>query len=92
MIWHIINENGQVDLEYLKWDKDDQANLYPDGNDKYFLRNKYKKSISPKTIKTNVGDCWLDNKKINDLCTQSCKPYHIKSVLRGSHCKWNMVF
>ena len=92
MIWHIINENGQVDLEYLKWDKDDQANLYPDGNDKYFLRNKYKKSKSPKTIKTNVGDCWLDNKKINDLCTQSCKPYHIKSFLRGSHCKWNMVF
>ncbi|MCM1120380.1 MAG: metallophosphoesterase, partial [bacterium] len=94
MIWHIWDEEtGQVDLEYMKWDSQNQAKLQPDGNDHYYFRKLCKTSSfvpTPTIIKEN--GCWLLNDYILARSKIDVKDIHIHNFLYGGCCQWNIAF
>ncbi len=92
MIWQLWDENtGRVNLEYMKWDPQDQAELQPDGNDLYNFREPYQPISSAST--TNRDDnCWLSNDTISKQGKIAFKKYHVRNFLRGGRCKWNLAF
>jgi|GEM_PF-1700619 len=90
MIWHILDEEkGCVDLEYMKWDKADQAKLIPDGNGNYIIR---KNHDNTKNNKNRRLENWLNNEEILNKSSIEIKPYYVKSFLHGARCKWNIAF
>lgn len=92
MIWHIWDEKtGRVDLEFMKWDSQDQAELQPDGSDFYDFRKLYQ--VAPSMSATQKNDsCWLMNNTILEKSKIDVKNFHVRNFLRGSRCEWNLVF
>ena len=92
MIWHVWNEEtGRVDLEYMKWDPQDQAELQPDGSDFYDFRKPYQEKTSILVADKN-DSCWLINNTILERGKIDVKDSHVSNFLRGSRCEWNLAF
>lgn len=47
MIWHLWDEQtGRVTLQFMRWNPEDQAELYPDGEEVYEFRRPYRPPVS----------------------------------------------
>ncbi len=92
MIWHIWDEKtDHVNLEFMRWDSQDQAELQPDGSDLYnFLKPN---QIFPAITATDKEDsCWSLNNYILERSKITVKDFHVRSFLCGSRCEWNIAF
>lgn len=91
IIWHNINDNdGNVNLEYFKWERNNQAKLVPDTVLNYNIYDA--KKIKTEIHQTDKTDCWLDKNDILKSASKKISPNNIKSFLLGSRCTWNIVF
>ncbi len=92
MIWHIWDEKtGRVELEFMRWDPQDQAELQPDGNDFYEFR-KLKQAAASISVTDNDDSCWRRNNYILEKSKIEIKNFHVRNFLRGGRCEWNLAF
>ena len=92
IIWQQWDEDtGRVDLEYMKWDPKDQAELQPDGTDNFALRNTAEKPMKI-TISKQESSCWETNEIILEKKKYPLEKFHIKKFLQGAPCRWNLAF
>ena len=94
MIWHIWDEkSGDVHLEYMKWDPDDQGKLQPDGEDGYsFLKIPRKKTDMNPIPCQDRDEIWFSNLGLSKKGTATVRQSHIRNFLLGGRCTWGLAF
>ncbi len=99
MIWHKWDEEtGKIQMEYFRWNPEDQAKLQPDGTDSYSLRPiSEKPKADPALEKENKttddrNNCWFSNADLSAKGNGGVKPGFVRNFLLGGRCRWELAF